>query len=233
MYHLVFLIVLHLLSQERLVSRETHHCVTCDRYCSRNSTCSGKCSNPARHLPAIADFNLRRRAYRYSSSLCGLCVQEAGSDGGGVDAVMASAPGSSAGGAGGSPISQHMQDDTSAAADEAAGQPQQADQPPLGAASAAVVHPAAAEAAGPHYPGHPPGASLAPLAAVAAPAAAGSNDGSNAGSSARSRQGVLTDDEAAHILGSQANLWTEYVADEATAEYMLLPRLAALAEAVW
>jgi len=31
----------------------------------------------------------------------------------------------------------------------------------------------------------------------------------------------------------QANLWTEYVADEATVEYMLLPRLAALAEAVW
>ena len=31
----------------------------------------------------------------------------------------------------------------------------------------------------------------------------------------------------------QANLWTEYVADEETVEYMLLPRLAALAEAVW
>jgi hypothetical protein len=127
-----------------------------------------------------------------------------------------------------------MQDDGCAAADnEAAPQPQQSDQLALGAASAAIVHPAAAEAAGPHYPGHPPGASLAPLAAVAAPAAAGSNDGSNGGSSARSRHGVLTEDEAAHILGSQANLWTEYVADEATAEYMLLPRLAALAEAVW
>lgn len=31
----------------------------------------------------------------------------------------------------------------------------------------------------------------------------------------------------------QANLWTEYIADEETVEYMLLPRLAALAEAVW
>ena len=33
--------------------------------------------------------------------------------------------------------------------------------------------------------------------------------------------------------GPQANIWTEYIADEATCEYMLLPRLAALAEAVW
>jgi hexosaminidase len=31
----------------------------------------------------------------------------------------------------------------------------------------------------------------------------------------------------------QANVWTEYIADEATVEYMLLPRLTALAEAVW
>ena len=31
----------------------------------------------------------------------------------------------------------------------------------------------------------------------------------------------------------QANLWTEYVADEATAEYMLLPRMAAMAEVLW
>jgi hexosaminidase len=28
-------------------------------------------------------------------------------------------------------------------------------------------------------------------------------------------------------------LWTEFVADEETAEYMLLPRLAAMAEALW
>lgn len=31
----------------------------------------------------------------------------------------------------------------------------------------------------------------------------------------------------------QANLWTEYISDEATVEYMLLPRLCALAETVW
>jgi hexosaminidase len=31
----------------------------------------------------------------------------------------------------------------------------------------------------------------------------------------------------------QANLWTEYIKDEATVEYMLLPRLCALAEAGW
>ncbi|RPI97816.1 MAG: beta-N-acetylhexosaminidase, partial [Candidatus Aminicenantes bacterium] len=44
---------------------------------------------------------------------------------------------------------------------------------------------------------------------------------------------VLTGTEAAHILGAQANLWTEYVPDGKHAEYMALPRLAALAEAVW
>jgi hexosaminidase len=35
------------------------------------------------------------------------------------------------------------------------------------------------------------------------------------------------------VLGGQANLWTEYVADQDTAEYMLLPRLLAMAEALW
>jgi len=44
---------------------------------------------------------------------------------------------------------------------------------------------------------------------------------------------VLTGTEAAHILGAQVNLWTEYVPDGKHAEYMALPRLAALAEAVW
>ncbi|CAG9462457.1 unnamed protein product [Pedinophyceae sp. YPF-701] len=38
---------------------------------------------------------------------------------------------------------------------------------------------------------------------------------------------------ACHVLGSQANLWTEYVPDEPTAEYMLFPRLCALAESFW
>jgi hexosaminidase len=44
---------------------------------------------------------------------------------------------------------------------------------------------------------------------------------------------VLTRAEADHILGGQVNLWTEYVAEGGHAEYMALPRLAALAEAVW
>lgn len=42
------------------------------------------------------------------------------------------------------------------------------------------------------------------------------------------------DDEArGHILGVQANLWTEYVLDNAHLEYMLLPRMSALAEVQW
>jgi hexosaminidase len=43
----------------------------------------------------------------------------------------------------------------------------------------------------------------------------------------------ITAEEAVHILGGQANLWTEYIATTEHAEYMLLPRLAALAEVVW
>jgi|EP00193_Tetraselmis_chui_P008960 N-acetyl-beta-hexosaminidase len=44
---------------------------------------------------------------------------------------------------------------------------------------------------------------------------------------------TLSDEEQAHVLGGQANVWTEYISDEATVEYMLLLRLCALAEAVW
>ena len=44
---------------------------------------------------------------------------------------------------------------------------------------------------------------------------------------------VLTEAEAKHVLGGQANLWTEYPQDGRQAEYLALPRLAALAEAVW
>jgi hexosaminidase len=44
---------------------------------------------------------------------------------------------------------------------------------------------------------------------------------------------VLTEAEAGHVLGGQANLWTEYISEGRHAEYMALPRLAALAEAVW
>lgn len=43
----------------------------------------------------------------------------------------------------------------------------------------------------------------------------------------------LTDDEAKMILGAQANLWTEYVADSSHADYMTFPRLCALAELCW
>ena len=40
----------------------------------------------------------------------------------------------------------------------------------------------------------------------------------------------LTADEAKMVLGAQANLWTEYVADSSHANYMTYPRLTALAE---
>ena len=39
--------------------------------------------------------------------------------------------------------------------------------------------------------------------------------------------------ERANVLGVQANLWTEYIADFTHAQYMLLPRLAAVAERGW
>ena len=43
----------------------------------------------------------------------------------------------------------------------------------------------------------------------------------------------LNEEERAHIKGVQANLWTEYIATWPHAEYMLLPRLSALAEVGW
>jgi len=43
----------------------------------------------------------------------------------------------------------------------------------------------------------------------------------------------LSPEQARHVLGGQANLWTEYVPTTGQAEYMLLPRLSALAEVVW
>ncbi len=45
--------------------------------------------------------------------------------------------------------------------------------------------------------------------------------------------GILNADEQRHILGVQANLWTEYIATPAKAEYMLLPRMLALSEIAW
>ena len=44
---------------------------------------------------------------------------------------------------------------------------------------------------------------------------------------------VLKPEEAKHILGVQANLWSEYFKTHRQTEYMALPRLAALAEIQW
>ena len=43
----------------------------------------------------------------------------------------------------------------------------------------------------------------------------------------------MSEAETQHILGVQANLWTEYIATNSHLEYMLLPRLAALSEVQW
>jgi len=39
--------------------------------------------------------------------------------------------------------------------------------------------------------------------------------------------------DAKHVLGAQANIWTEYIPTEQQVEYMALPRMSALAEVVW
>lgn len=44
---------------------------------------------------------------------------------------------------------------------------------------------------------------------------------------------VLNATEAKHILGAQANLWTEHIQTFDQVEYMTIPRMAALAEVVW
>ncbi len=43
----------------------------------------------------------------------------------------------------------------------------------------------------------------------------------------------LGPDEATHVIGTQANLWTEYIASRSHAEYMAFPRALALAEVAW
>jgi len=43
----------------------------------------------------------------------------------------------------------------------------------------------------------------------------------------------LTDEQKKHIIGTQVNLWTEYIYKPDHAEYMLLPRLAAISEVQW
>lgn len=44
---------------------------------------------------------------------------------------------------------------------------------------------------------------------------------------------ALNEDEEKYILGAQANLWTEYISTGEHAEYMVLPRMSALAEVLW
>lgn len=44
---------------------------------------------------------------------------------------------------------------------------------------------------------------------------------------------TLTPDQRNHILGAQANLWTEYVKTPEHVQYMALPRLAAMCEVQW
>ena len=44
---------------------------------------------------------------------------------------------------------------------------------------------------------------------------------------------ALTEEQSKHILGAQANLWTEYIHSSEHVEYMVLPRMAALAEVQW
>ncbi len=43
----------------------------------------------------------------------------------------------------------------------------------------------------------------------------------------------LAEDKQKHILGAQANVWAEYMPSEQNVEYMLLPRMCAVAETVW
>ncbi|MCG8967292.1 beta-N-acetylhexosaminidase [Streptomyces sp. CL12-4] len=43
----------------------------------------------------------------------------------------------------------------------------------------------------------------------------------------------LTPEEAAHVLGTQANVWTEVMETQARVDYQVFPRLAAFAEVAW
>lgn len=44
---------------------------------------------------------------------------------------------------------------------------------------------------------------------------------------------ALNEKEAKHILGAQANLWTEFIGTEDYFQYMVFPRIAALSEIDW
>ncbi|WP_077800557.1 beta-N-acetylhexosaminidase [Streptomyces sp. JHA26] len=43
----------------------------------------------------------------------------------------------------------------------------------------------------------------------------------------------LTPEESVHVLGTQANVWTEVMEDQARVDYQVFPRLAAFAEVAW
>ncbi len=43
----------------------------------------------------------------------------------------------------------------------------------------------------------------------------------------------LTEEESKFIMGAQGNVWTEYITDFSKVEYMSMPRMAALSEALW
>jgi hexosaminidase len=43
----------------------------------------------------------------------------------------------------------------------------------------------------------------------------------------------LTEEEAIYVLGAQGNVWTEYITNPAKLEYMVFPRMGALAEVLW
>ena len=44
---------------------------------------------------------------------------------------------------------------------------------------------------------------------------------------------VLNAEQAKHVLGAQGNVWTEYMKNEKKVEYMIFPRMTALAEVLW
>lgn len=44
---------------------------------------------------------------------------------------------------------------------------------------------------------------------------------------------TLTSAQSAHVIGAQGNLWSEYVPTSTQAEYMLFPRMLAMAEVFW
>jgi len=43
----------------------------------------------------------------------------------------------------------------------------------------------------------------------------------------------LTAEESRHVLGAQAQIWTEYIPTPGHVEYMAFPRLIALSEVAW